>query len=198
MAIPLPPGEDDNTPFGAFAFHVHFVPHPSRQTQGQQNAGSVAFEPFGSVKPEVSGGFSEVTGLEATMEHKTIKAGGVNYGAALRPGPVTFSTVVLKRGIIASRHLWDWWSFFAGADGASNGGWGSSARCDVLIGLTRDFESEKAGKIVTERKAMVGWKLSNAMPVKFKSADLNAKGTDVAIEELHLVHEGLHMRDVVT
>jgi hypothetical protein len=29
------------------------------------------------------------------------------------------------------------------------------------------------------------------MPVKFKFADLNAKGTEVGIEELHLVHEGL-------
>ena len=29
------------------------------------------------------------------------------------------------------------------------------------------------------------------MPVKFKFADLNARGMDVGIEELHLVHEGL-------
>jgi hypothetical protein len=30
-----------------------------------------------------------------------------------------------------------------------------------------------------------------ALPVKFKAADLNAKGSDVAVEELHLAHEGL-------
>jgi hypothetical protein len=31
------------------------------------------------------------------------------------------------------------------------------------------------------------------MPVKFKAADLNAKGTDIGIEELHLAHEGLRL-----
>jgi hypothetical protein len=29
------------------------------------------------------------------------------------------------------------------------------------------------------------------MPIKFKTADLNAKGTEVGIEELHIAHEGL-------
>jgi phage tail-like protein len=181
MPIPIPPGEDPETPFGNFAFHVHFAPRADAQSSG-----SSGFAPFAGVKPEISGGFSEITGLEATMEPKLIKVGGMNYGAIQRAGPVSFSTVVLKRGIIASRHLWDWWSFFAGADGASNGGWGAGSRCDVLIGLTESIE----------HKVMVGWKLSNAMPVKFKSADLNAKGTEVAVEEIHLVHEGLHMRGV--
>jgi phage tail-like protein len=43
----------------------------------------------------------------------------------------------------------------------------------------------------------MGWNLRNAMPVKFRVADLNAKGTDVAVEELHLVHEGLDVAGVV-
>ena len=42
----------------------------------------------------------------------------------------------------------------------------------------------------TRRKVM-GWTLRRAMPVKFKAADLNARGTDVGVEELHIVHEGL-------
>ena len=50
-----------------------------------------------------SGAFSECTGLEATMEPKVIKEGGRNYGAAQRGGPVTFATVVLKRGMTTSR-----------------------------------------------------------------------------------------------
>jgi hypothetical protein len=35
------------------------------------------------------------------------------------------------------------------------------------------------------------------MPVKFRVGDLSAKGSDVAVEELHLVHEGLEMNGVV-
>ena len=118
------------------------------------------------------------------MEPKAIKVGGRNYGPVQRAGPVTFATVTLKRGIIASRHLWIWWSWFAGADRKPNGGWSPAGRCDVSIALIRD------------RVAVVGWQLEKAMPVKFRVADLNARGTDVAIEELHLVHEGLHALDV--
>ena len=53
----------------------------------------------GDAVPLCAGLFSEVTGLEATMEPKTIKEGGRNYGAGQRAGQVSFSTVVLKRGI---------------------------------------------------------------------------------------------------
>jgi len=35
------------------------------------------------------------------------------------------------------------------------------------------------------------WALRRAIPVKFKAADLNAKGSEIGIEELHLAHEGL-------
>ncbi len=50
--------------------------------------------------------FAECTGLEATMEPKVIKEGGRNYGAAQRPGGVTFATVVLKRGVSTDRSMW--------------------------------------------------------------------------------------------
>jgi phage tail-like protein len=166
----VPDGQDPGTPFGAFAFHVHFLPL-SGETE----------MPMDGVAPEVSGGFSEVTGLEATMEPKVIKEGGRNYGPRQRAGPVTFATVVLKRGMMESRHLWRWWSLFAGADGARNGGWARSSRCPVEIILLR------------ERQPVLCWVLSNAMPVKFRAGDLNARATEVAIEELHLAHEGLHM-----
>src|ERR1035441_5880391 len=43
--------------------------------------------------------------------------------------------------------------------------------------------------------AIMGWQLDRAMPVKFKFADLSGKGTEVGIEELHLVHEGLSSTD---
>ena len=120
------------------------------------------------------------------MEPKVIKEGGRNYGAVQRPGAVTFATVILKRGIIISpRHLWTWWAFFAGADGATNGGWLPAGRCDVSIAL-----------IQNNRDPVVGWRLDNAMPVKYRVGDLNARGTEIAIEELHLAHEGLHMKGV--
>jgi len=191
MAISVPEGEDRSVPFAGFAFHVQFAasqPVPGGGVRADPSAGGAAsggaFEPFASIRPEIVGGFSEVSGLEATMEPKVIKVGGRNYGPIQRAGQVSFATVVLKRGIIQSQHLWAWWSLFAGADRATNGGWAASSRCDVSIALLRG------------RTPVLGWQLENAMPVKFKVGDLNARGTEVAIEELHLVHEGLHMRGV--
>ncbi len=179
MPIPVPDGQDDFQPFPGFAFHVAFAAHADSQTGGGSGTG---FQGMGTVAPEVAGAFQEISGLEATMEPKVIKEGGRNYGAVQRPGGVTFATVILKRGIIDVRHLWRWWSFVAGADGVKNGGWAPSGRCDVSIAL-----------IDGDRNPVLGWRLENAMPVKYRVADLNAKGTEVAIEELHLAHEGLHM-----
>ncbi len=103
-----------------------------------------------------------------------IKEGGRNWGSLQRSGKVSFSTVVLKRGMTKTRDLWHWYEF------VGNGGY--AQRMNVVITV---FD--------TTGNAVLAWQLLNAMPVKFKAADLNAKGTDVAIEELHLAHEGLSL-----
>jgi phage tail-like protein len=121
-----------------------------------------------------SGAFSECTGLEATMEPKVIKEGGRNYGAVQRAGPVTFATVILKRGMTTTRHLWRWFE--------SVGGGGYAHRLAVIITMLN-----------ISGEPVVRWKLEKALPIKFKAADLNAKGTEVGIEELHLAHEGLSL-----
>jgi len=38
------------------------------------------------------------------------------------------------------------------------------------------------------------WKLTGVLPTKFKGPDLNATASQVAIEELQLVHEGLELQ----
>jgi phage tail-like protein len=116
--------------------------------------------------------FAECTGLDATMEPKTIKEGGRNYGAGQRVGGVTFSTVVLKRGVSTDRSMWQ--IFNATTSGQY------APRLQVTIALLD-------GSLQT----IMTWQLAHAMPVKFKFADFNAKGTEVGIEELHFVHEGL-------
>ncbi len=170
MTIPVPDGQDPLLPLPGFNFHVSFA--------------TAGFAPTAGLPDEVTGAFSEVSGLEATMEPKAIKVGGRNYGAVQRVGPVTFGTVVLKRGVVEARHLWAWWSLFAGGDRSDNGNWQVGSRCDVTIALIRD------------RQPVVAWTLEKAMPVKYRAGDLNARNGEVAIEELHLVHEGLHAEPV--
>ncbi|MDD3529589.1 MAG: phage tail protein [Gallionellaceae bacterium] len=148
----------NGAPLHVFRFHIRF-----RRASG------------GSGPVEIcAGAFSECSGLEATMEPKVIKAGGANYGAYQRPGPVTFATVVLKRGMTASRDLFKWFQLV-------NGG-AYAYRLSAEI----DMQNAAGTTVVT-------WGLDNCMPVKFKAADLNAKGTEVGIEELHLAHEGLRL-----
>jgi phage tail-like protein len=131
-----------------------------------------AFDPDAAA---VTAGFAECNGLEATMEPKVIREGGRNYGAAQRAGTVDFATVVLRRGLTRSPELWHWFE-----QATAHGGYAlrSSVTIDVL-----DDEGHPA----------LSWRLRQAMPVRFRAASLNARATDVGIEELHLVHEGLSL-----
>ena len=144
-------------PLHAFRFHVSF-----------SNAHG------GDTVDVCSGAFAECTGLEATMEPKVIKAGGVNYGAAQRPGPVSFATVVLKRGMTSTRDAFKWFQLVAG------GAYAYRLSAEIQM-------QDAAGETV------VTWGLDKCLPVKFKASDLNAKGGDIGVEELHLAHEGLRL-----
>jgi phage tail-like protein len=122
--------------------------------------------------------FSEVTGLEATMEPKVIKEGGRNFGVLQRVGPVTFATVVLKRGIGQIDDLWRWFELVSG------GAYGK--RLTAVITLYGPEQGTRDAPIYQ-------WRLHRALPTKFKTADLNATSTAVGIEELHIAHEGLEL-----
>jgi len=153
----------NDAPIGVFRFQVDFTEDPIDTSNGS-GGGDV---------PLCSGAFSDCTGLEATMEPKVIKEGGRNYGPVQRAGQVTFATVILKRGITATRDLWKWFELLN-----SQGKYAYRLQATItMFGL--------------DGNAVVAFNLEKAMPVKFKVSDLNAKGTDIAVEELHLVHEGL-------
>ena len=77
---------------------------------------------------------------------------------------------------LANRHVL---STFQGANGVYAP---ARSRCNVRVSLAHP-----------DRRILLTWTLANAMPVKFKAGDLTARGTEVAIEELHIVHEGLRL-----
>lgn len=197
-------GQDNMVPLGAYNFHVAFStnlfenvsvapPAPPTPAEGGTPGDTAAKEappaPPPYTRDAVIGGFSEVSGLEASMEPKAIRSGGDNYRVHQRVGATSFGTVTLKRGLVTSRHLWAWWSLFSGADHperapggiAKNGQWAGTTRPDVSIML------------VDNDVVMLGWRLERALPVKFRIGTLDAGGGELAIEELHLAHQGLHM-----
>lgn len=153
---------DDIFPLHVFRFHIDFVEDPL--PGGGDSRQNVLL---------CSGAFADCSGLEATMEPKVIKEGGRNYGAAQRSGPVSFATVILKRGLTTTRHLWTWF------DLVSNQG-KYAYRLTAFVNVYN-----------TAGEAVLAWKLQQALPIKFKAADLSARSTEIGIEELHLAHEGL-------
>ncbi len=157
--------EVDAVPVGNFRYELVF-------TENRLKSGGNA----NSAKPIAGGAFAECTGLEVTMEPKLIKEGGLNYGAHQRVGTVSFATVILRRGMTLNHDLWEWFHQVTLLGAYTH-------RMDVDI-RHLDFD----GTTVVRT-----WHLDRAMPVKFKSSDLNAKGAEIAVEELHLVHEGLKL-----
>jgi phage tail-like protein len=83
--------------------------------------------------------------------------------------------VTLKRGVIGSVNLYDW------IDAVRNGD--ANALRTVRISL----QSEDHTSIV------MTWVLERARPVKYVAGPFDAKGTDVAMEELTLAYERLEI-----
>jgi phage tail-like protein len=124
--------------------------------------------------PLCGGAFSEVTGLEATMSPRTVREGGRNFGQIQLPGPTSFGTVSLKRGVTSQQDLWTWFN---------------------LVTNREAFATLLNGKIEIYSGTSVAftWTLTNALPVKFKAPDLSATATQVAIEELQLAFDDLQL-----
>lgn len=123
------------------------------------------------------GAFSEVSGLEATMAPKTLREGGRNWGEVQLAGPTSFAPVILKRGITEVADLWNW---FDVSTRQSNHALCLSGTIDVYHPQDPD-------------KPLLRWRITNALPTRFKGPDLSSTASQVAIEELQLVHEGLEL-----
>lgn len=125
--------------------------------------------------------FSEVSGLELTMEPRAIAVGGRNWGEVQRVGPTRFSPIVLKRGVTEINDMWDW---FDATTRGNNYGYRLQGEIRVLGGELNDDG---------EAKAVMVWKLEGVLPTRFKGPDLSSTSNQVAIEELTLVHESLRL-----
>ena len=122
-------------------------------------------------------GFSECTGLEATVEVIDYKEGGVNDYVHKFPTRASFGNITLKRGLISlSDQLWDWHRDFV---------LGKGRRKDGLIYLLN--EAKSPAKV---------WKFKRGIPTKWVGPSLNASQSVVAIESLEIAHEGLILNRV--
>jgi phage tail-like protein len=122
----------------------------------------------------VSASFSEVVLPTAEINVIEYREGADRDNQSRKlPGLTKYTNLVLRRGITGSLELWQW---FAATRN------GEVQRRKVTITLLRE-----------DREPVMTWKLSNCLPVKFTGPAFNARGNEVAIEEVELAVEGLEI-----
>jgi phage tail-like protein len=124
----------------------------------------------------VEAGFQEVSGLGMEVTVSEYRNGNEKENSVRKiTGMNKVTDVTLKRGVIGSRNLYLWLDQIRSGD--------QGAHRTVVIQL----QNEDHSAVVAE------WKLLRARITKHTSGPLNAKGTDVAMEEMTLAYERLEM-----
>ena len=133
--------------------------------------------PYGKFRYKVeidgmeAGGFSEVSGFNASIEMIEYREGDMVQTSLKIPGLKKYDNITLKQGVTSSKVLYDW--IIAGVNGPVD-------RKTITISLLDDEENTAAS-----------WQVINAWPVKYTAPDFNAKSSEIAIESLEIAHEGM-------
>jgi phage tail-like protein len=121
-------------------------------------------------------GFQEVSGIGMEVTVTEYRNGNSKENSVIKITGLNKATdVTLKRGIIGSLGLYQW------LDQIRNGD--QNALRTVTIQLLNE---DRTASVKT-------WKLLRARIIKHTSGPFNAKGTDVAMEEMVLAYERLEM-----
>lgn len=127
------------------------------------------------------GGFQECSGLDLEMEVQETREGGRNHGLIQHIGRARHTPIVLKRGM--------WY----GAGGQLNGEiWQWMRR--ILTNEGPPVRYDGTVEVKGEDDTVVArWQFERGLPARVQGPQLNAKTGDIAIEELHIAHEGLSL-----
>jgi phage tail-like protein len=127
-----------------------------------------------------NGAFQECTGLEIEQDVQEYLPGGDNARVVKQVGRAKYQNIVLKRGMLFSggavnTELWKWIQ-----DTVNNVR--PVARYDGSI------EVMDVGETV-----VAVWTFKRGLPARIRGPTLNAQTGEIAIEELHIAHEGLQL-----
>jgi phage tail-like protein len=121
-------------------------------------------------------GFQEISGIGMEVTVSEYRAGNHKENSVMKIRGMNKSTdVTMKRGVIGSLDLYQWLDQIRNGDP------------NALRTLRIQLQSEDHTSVVQT------WKLFRAGIIKHTSGPLNAKGTDVAMEELVIAYERLEM-----
>ena len=121
-------------------------------------------------------GFQEVSGIGMEVTVAEYRNGNERENSVRKITGLNKSTdVTMKRGVIGSLNLYQWLDQIRNGDQKA------------MRTVTVQLQNEDHTAVVQT------WKLLRARIIKHTSGPLNAKGTDVAMEELVLAYERLEM-----
>jgi len=121
-------------------------------------------------------GFQEVSGIGMEVTVSEYRNGNHRENSVMKITGMNKSTdVTMKRGVIGSLTLYNW------LNDIRNG------NQKALRTITVQLQNEDHTAVVAT------WKLLRARIIKHTSGPMNAKGTDVAMEELVVAYERLEM-----
>ncbi len=118
-----------------------------------------------------AGGFSEVSGFDASIDVMEYREGDMVQTPMKIPGLKKYGNITLKQGLADSMVLYEW--LIAGVNGAVE-------RKTITITLLDEEEAPAAS-----------WQVINAWPAKYTAPDFNATSSEIAIETLEIAHEGM-------
>ena len=121
-------------------------------------------------------GFQEVSGIGMEVTVSEYRAGNSKENSVMKVNGLNKATdVTMKRGVIGSLDLYQWLDQIRNGDQKA------------LRKVTVQMQNEDHTDVVQT------WKLLRARIIKHTSGPFNAKGTDVAMEELVIAYERLEM-----
>ena len=130
--------------------------------------------------------FSEVTGVEATVDVIEFRQGNSNSLAPVKiPGLVKHGNVTLKFGYTRNNAFRDWLKECVTERRSKD------ARANVTIELINIQESSPQQVVESTIDNTLTWQLTNAWVCKYTAPDLNASTSEVAIESVELAYEEL-------
>ena len=121
-------------------------------------------------------GFSEVVLPEAWVDVIEYRNGNSRENDVIKlTGLEHYSNLVLKRGVIGSLDLYNWYNEIRN---------GSQAAFRTVV--VQLLSEDRADVVLT-------WKFLRARPVRYKFSELRGKGDEVLIETLELAFERMEM-----
>ena len=121
-------------------------------------------------------GFQECSGIGMEVTVSEYRTGNAKENSVMKITGMNKSTdITLKRGVIGSLNLYQW------LHDIRNGN--QNAHRTVLVQLQNEDHTQ----------VVMTWKLLRARIIKATFGPFNAKGTDVAMEEMVLAYERLEM-----